>query len=129
MFDVFSILGVSSPEKQRTRTTSTTSSNSSSPPLKLSKRSFYSTFDEEEEENINTNNSSVSIYMNKLDLKSTGTVKKSYSRLPQLSKRPRLSLESNMDRSDHFIQHDEDVTDDNLTPLTSLQMTAKRNVR
>ena len=126
---MFSILGVASPEKQRTRTASSASSNSSSPPLKLSKRSFCSTFDDDDEENTNTNNSSVSIYMNKLDLKSTGTVKKSYSRLPQLSKRPRLSLESNMDRSDHFIQHDEDVTDDNLTPLTSLQMTAKRNVR
>ena len=112
-----------SPEKQRIRTISNTSSSSSTspPPLVISKRSFHVAFENEASEN-KSSNTSLSSCMNNLELKSTGGIKKSYSRLPLVSKRPRLS----MSNSDEF----DDTNHNSSTPLSALPLVvSKRNVR
>ena len=120
-----------SPEKQRTRTASSTSSNCSSPPgpIRLFKRSFYATFDEEEENENQSNNISMTSSLNKLDLKTSGKTKKSYSRLPFM-KRARLSESRVVDQSDMSQPELPVDSTDNTTPLSALPITSlMRNVR
>jgi len=108
-----------SPEKQRTRTTSSSSASSYSP-IKLPKRPLISTSSEEEEENIENRHRATSVTA---EFASLG-FKKSHSRLPLISKRPRLSLEKSDEEGDDVKDHD------NSTPLSALPKSSrKRNVR
>ena len=104
-----------SPEKLRVRTTST-SSNGSLSPIKSSLKRPACTSSEEEvesENNMLIKSSNITSVFASMDFKSA---KKSFSRLPNLSKKPRMSLEE--PPSDIRILPSNNISSDNSTPLT-----------
>ena len=105
---------------------------SSTSPLKLSKRSFHTTFGDDENTNQSGNN--MTSCLNQLEIKSTGNIKRSNSRINLTFKKPKYDLDDDsslVSESNDEAGHATSIEDkDDTTPLSSLQGTAKkRNVR
>ena len=96
--------------------------------MKLSKRSFHTTFGDEENQSGN-----MTSCLNQLEIKSTGNIKRSNSRINLTFKKPKYDLDDSsvVSESNNEAGHATSIEDkDDTTPLSSLQGTAKkRNVR